>query len=133
MGEQERPIRQHVPVKMYRSDSRLTIVAPMPGLEPENIHVDVTSDGHLILVGQVRGLLKGVKDLLVDEWTVGDYHRDIALPDCVDGEAANVTYGNGVLTVDLPLSQQTRPAHLLMQKVGPDHGERVGNFGHPPL
>jgi HSP20 family protein len=133
MGEQERPIRQHVPVKMYRSDRRLTIVAPMPGLEPENIHVDVTGDGHLILVGQVRGLLKGVKDLLVDEWTVGDYHRDIALPDNVDGEAANVTYGNGVLTVDLPISQQTRPAHLLMQKVGPDHGERVGNFGHPPL
>lgn len=129
---QEKPIRQHIPVKMYRSEDRLTIVAPMPGLEPENIHVDVTADGHLILDGQVRGLLKGAKELLVDEWTVGDYHRDIALPNAVDGEAANVTYGNGVLTVDMPLSQQTRAAHLVMEKVGPDHGERVGNFGHPP-
>jgi HSP20 family protein len=130
---QERPIIQEIPVKMYRSEDRLTVVAPMPGLEPDDIHVDVTDDGHLILDGQVRGLLKGVKELLVDEWTVGNYHRDISLPDSVDGEAANVTYGNGVLTVDLPLSQQTRPAHLIMRKVGSSHGERVGNFGHPPL
>jgi HSP20 family protein len=130
---QERPIMQEIPVKMYRSEERLTVVAPMPGLEPDDIHVDVTDDGHLILDGQVRGLLKGVKELLVDEWTVGAYHRDISLPDAVDGEAANVTYGNGVLTVDLPLSQQTRPAHLIMRKVGSSRGERVGNFGHPPL
>ena len=130
---QEQPIRQNVPVKMYRSEDRLTIVAPMPGLEPENIHVDITGAGHLILDGQVRGLLKGVKELLIDEWTIGDYHRDLSLPNAVDGEAANVTYGNGVLTVALPLSQQMRPAHLIMQKIGPDHGERVGNSGHPPL
>ncbi|HLI06292.1 MAG TPA: Hsp20/alpha crystallin family protein [Ktedonobacteraceae bacterium] len=130
---QEKPIRQHIPVKMYRSEDRLTVVAPMPGLEPADIHVEVTGDGHLILAGQVRGLLKGVKELLVDEWTVGDYLRAIALPDAVDGERANVTYGNGVVTVDMPLSQQMRPAHLVMKKVGTNHGERVGNFGHPPV
>lgn len=133
MQEQERPILQEVPVKMYRSEDRLTIAAPMPGLEPEDIQVEVTEDGHLVLQGQLRGLLKGVKDLLVDEWSVGDYYRSLHLPNTVDGEAANVTYGNGVLVIDLPLSQQMRAARLSMYKVGPARGERLGNSGHPPI
>jgi HSP20 family protein len=133
MQEQESPMLQEVPVKVYRTGDRLTVAAPMPGMEPEDIQVEVTDQGHVILQGQVRGLLKGVKELLIDEWTVGDYYRDVPLPDAVDGEAANVTYGNGVLVVDLPLSQWTRPAQLFMEKVGPGHGVRAGNAGHPPL
>lgn len=133
MQEQESPILQEVPVKVYRTADRLTIAAPMPGLEPEDIQVEITEQGHVILQGQVRGLLKGVKELLIDEWTVGDYYRNLHLPDAVDGEAANVTYGNGVLVVDLPLSQRTRPAQLFMEKVSRGHGVRVGNAGHPPM
>ncbi len=35
---------QPVPVKMYRSEDRLTVAAPMPGMEPEDILVEVTAD-----------------------------------------------------------------------------------------
>jgi hypothetical protein len=44
---------------------------------------------------------------------------------------ANVTYRNGILVVVLPLSDATQPAHLGLEAVGPEHGERVGNTGHP--
>ena len=88
MQEQESPMLQEVPVKVYRTGDRLTIASPMPGMEPEDIQVEVTDQGHVILQGQVRGLLKGVKELLIDEWTVGDYYRDVPLPDAVDGEDA---------------------------------------------
>ena len=121
---------QGIPVKVYRSDDLLTVAAPMPGLEPEDITVEVTADGNLILNGEVRGLLKDTKELLIDEWSVGSYYRDLVLPDTVDGEHANVTYGNGVLVVALPLSQHTRPARLTMAKVGPARGERIGHSGH---
>ena len=56
------------------------IAAPMAGLEPENILVEVTDDGRLILHGDQRALLKDVKELLIDEWSVGVYHRELALP-----------------------------------------------------
>ena len=36
---------------------------------------------------------------LVDEWSVGAYHRELDLPVTVDAERANVSYGNGVLLV----------------------------------
>lgn len=123
--------QQETPVKMYRTPQRLTVSAPMPGLEPSDIAVEVTSDGRLILVGQVRADLKDAKEVLLDEWRVGGYRRELALPNAVDGPLANVTYGNGVVVVALPLCDQTRPARLSLETIGQARGERVGNSGHP--
>jgi HSP20 family protein len=128
---QEQMKQQHIPVKVYRTRERLMVTAPMPGLEPNNMVVEVTESGHLILHGDLRGMLKGIKELLIDEWSVGVYHRELALSAAVNGELANVTYGNGVLTVTLPLSAQTRPARLTLERVAPTHGQRKGHAGHP--
>ena len=92
------------------------VAAPMAGLEPEDIVVDVTADGRLVLHGDVRGLLKEIKELLQDEWSVGAYHRELTLPMPVNAMCANVTYGNGVLLVALPISEQTLPAHLVIEQ-----------------
>lgn len=129
---QETRKQQHIPVKVYRTDERLMVVAPMAGLEPEDIVVEVTTDGSLILHGDLRGLLKEVKELLLDEWSVGVYYRELALPVPVNGVCANVTYGNGVLAVALPISEQTSPARLVLERIAPARGERKGNAGHPP-
>lgn len=124
--------QQHIPIKMYRTHERLMVAAPMAGLEPENIVVEVTAESRLILHGNLRGILKEVKTLLLDEWSVGGYHRELALPMPVNAMCANVTYGNGVLTVTLPISKQTYPARLGLERLTPTHGERKGNAGHPP-
>lgn len=130
---QEQMKQQHIPVKVYRTDARLMIAAPMAGVEPENISVEVTSDGRLVLHGDLRSRLKEIKELLVDEWSIGVYHRELALPVAVDAACANVTYGNGVLTVALPISEQTNPARLGLFRRAPTQGQRRGNAGHPPV
>ena len=130
---QEQLKQQHIPVKIYRTDERLMVATPMAGLEPENIVVEVTADGRLVLHGELRGMLKEVKELLLDEWSVGTYHRELALITPVNAECANVTYGNGVLLVTLLISEQTLPARLTLERITPTHGERKGNAGHPPL
>ena len=130
---QEQLKQQSIPVKVYRTDGRLMIAAPMAGLEPENIAVEVTAGGRLILHGDLRAMLKEVKDLLLDEWSVGVYHRELVLPVAVDAACANVTYGNGVLMVTLPISEQTCPARLALMRRTPTHGGRKGNTGRPPV
>jgi HSP20 family protein len=114
---------QKVPVKMYRTVERLTVAAPMPGLQPEDITVEVTAEGYLVLDGRLRSALKGEKELLADEWSVGPYRRTLALPVAVDGTGATVTYGNGVLVVSLPAGEATRPARLTLERTGPARGE----------
>jgi HSP20 family protein len=122
---------EHIPVKMYRGTNRLVVAAPMAGMEPENILVEVTADGQLSLHGLERAELKGEKDVLLDEWNPGPYHRRVELPDAVDANLANVTYSNGVLVVALPLSGETRPARLTLERIGPGRGERVASHGRP--
>ena len=70
------------------------------------------------------------KEVVLDEWSTRGYYRELELPNAVDGEHANVTYGNGVVVVVLPVSSQTIPATLTLEAIGPAHGEQVGNAGH---
>ncbi len=130
MQEQEKI--QHIPVKVYRSEGRLMVAAPMPGMEPEDIEVSIAESGDFAIKGEIRALLKDIKELLIDEWSVGMYYRELHLPNAVDGQRANVTYGNGVLVVALPLRPdgQTVPATLTLEKVGAAHGEYAGKSGH---
>jgi HSP20 family protein len=123
--------RESLPVKLYRGRDRLMVAAPMAGLEPEDIRVEITADDRLILQGATRGCFKGEHEVLRDEWCVGGYEREISLPCPVDGRSANVTYGNGVLVVALPIDQQTHPAQLTLDAIGEARGERVGNQGYP--
>lgn len=128
---QEQPQPQMVPVKIYATEERLTIAAPMPGMEPEDIVVTVTPHGMVVLEGRLRGMLKGVKTLLANEWNAGPYFRIIPLPCPVDGTLANVTYGNGVLVVMLPVAQQHRACRLTLDEITPTHGERANSAGTP--
>jgi len=113
---------QQVPLKVYRTADRLTVAAPMAGMEPTNLTIEITDDGRLLLDGEVRGLLKDVKELLLDEWSVGAYYRDYTLPVPVDGSQAMATYGNGVLVVTFPLSERLVPARLTLSSTGTAHG-----------
>ena len=127
----------------------------MPGLMPEDITIEVKADNHLVLHGALRGVPADVqvfrrleqpngrsrrkqprvveeqREMLVDEWTVGSYQREIQLPMAVDGTLATATYGNGVLVVALPLAKRTLPARVNLERVGISRGERVGSVGHP--
>lgn len=119
---QERTKVQQIPLKVYRTTERLTIAAPMAGIEPSDILVEVTADGRVLLDGKVRAVLKDVKDLLVDEWSSGAYYRDYVLPDPVDGTQATATYGNGVLVVTFLISDRVVPARLTLSSTGLAHG-----------
>lgn len=132
---QEHMKSQRVPANMYSINGRLMVTTPMPGLEPENITIEVTTDGRLFLHGALRGKLKehDGKQRFLDEWHVGAYEREVKLPVAVNAVCANASYGNGVLVLAFPLSEQTTPARLTLERVAPSHGQHKGNAGHPPV
>ncbi|MBI4527537.1 MAG: Hsp20/alpha crystallin family protein [Deltaproteobacteria bacterium] len=129
--------RQTIPLRVYQTDNQIMLAAPMPGLEAEDISVTIAGD-HIEIRGEDRGPGQDQRDLLVEEWRIGPYYREVSLPQPVNGALANATYGNGVLILSMPklekgATQGTR-VDFQLQPVGPGRGERIGHTGrdmHP--
>jgi HSP20 family protein len=127
---------QRIPVRVYQSEQLVMITAPMPGLEPGDISVTV-SGNRVAIRGEERGPGQHNLDLLEQEWTIGPYYREIALPVRVNGRLSNATYGNGVLVLSLPKLQpgeEEADVNFELTPVSATHGERVGHVGkeiHP--
>ncbi len=93
--------QQTIPVQIHQTDALIVLAAPMPGLEPQDISVVIAGDT-VTIRGNYRGSRQETSDLLVSEWTIGPYAREIVLPQPVNGSLTNATYGNGVLVLAMP-------------------------------
>jgi len=118
-----------VPVNLFQNERELMVVAPMPGVAPEDISIDVTDDGHLTLRAAARGEGQERISYVLREWSYGPYERTIELPCAVDALRANITYGNGVLSVTFPKVGATNAGRLLVQRTGHARGVAVGHAG----
>ena len=98
---------QTIPVRLYQTKEQLMLAAPLPGLQPSDIAVAITED-RVMIRGVERGPGQHGRDVLLDEWTVGPYYREVKLPRPVNGPAATATYGNGVLVLVMPKARRRK-------------------------
>ena len=125
------PAPQTVPIQLHQAEQRLILAAPLPGLEPQDIAVTIHGDT-VSIHGAYRGSRQGQPEVLVSEWTMGPYARDIRLPQPVNGLLTNATYGNGVLVLAMPLLEPGEPAgatEFRLEATAAATGQRVGHTG----
>lgn len=125
------PARQVLPLRIYQTGGHIMVAAPMPGLEPGDIVVTIAGD-RVAIRGEQRGPHQHKRDLVLAEWAVGPYYREVSLPGAVNGALANVTYGNGVLVLSMPKmppGQHGAAVELRLEAVHATRGERVGYMG----
>jgi HSP20 family protein len=124
-------LQQTIPVQLHQAEGLLVLAAPMPGLEAEDISVIIC--GHQVTIrGAYRGSRQEQPEVLLSEWTMGPYYREVTLPQPVNGVLTNATYGNGVLVLSMPLlepgAQGGYTEFGLEASKGP-RGQRVGYTG----
>ena len=88
---------QRVPVNVYAAEDAVVIVAPLPGVMPEDVEVVVTGT-EVTLRAAMR--TAAPKDYIVHEWHYGPYERTLSIPEGYGGEA-KASFGNGQLAVRL--------------------------------
>jgi HSP20 family molecular chaperone IbpA len=86
---------QDLPVNMYEATDAVVVVAPMPAVMADDVHVRVDGRHLHIDAGQRT---EAEKDYLLHEWTYGPYERAVELPDGFGG-GGEATLGNGQLAV----------------------------------
>jgi HSP20 family protein len=118
-----------IPLNIFENDRELVVTAPMPGIAPTDIAIEVTDDGHLTLRAAERGPGQERIEYLRREWSYGPYQRTVPLPCCVDAGRANVAYGNGVLTVTFPKAEATSGSLVRVDSTGHARGVAVGHPG----
>jgi HSP20 family protein len=123
--------QQGVPLQIHQTDRLFVLAAPMPGLEPQDISVTVA--GKIVtLQGSYRGSRQADGNLIVSEWTIGPYYREVVLPAPVNGPLTNATYGNGVLVLSMPkMDQESSGGYTAFQLkvVEATRGQYVGHTG----
>ncbi len=117
------------PVILSEVDGFLVMHVPMPGAEPENIHVRIGDADEVTVESSPRGTREEPAKWHVHEWRVGDYSRKVKLPSPVDSARTNVTYNNGVLTVTMPKGTRTTVREIRLSTLGSAYGEEIGHRG----
>ena len=118
-----------IPLNIFENDRELVLVTPMPGVAVEDISVDVRDDGTLTIRARQHGEGQERINYLLREWSYGPFERTISLPCPVDAGRANLSYGNGVLTISFPKAAATAPAMLAVTSTGHARGVTTGHAG----
>ena len=120
-----------IPLNIFENDRELVLVTPMPGVAVEDISVDVRDDGTLTIRANQHGEGQERISYLLREWSYGPFERSVQLPVPVDAGRANLSFGNGVLTVALPKAEATVAAELAVVPTGHARGVTAGHAGDP--
>lgn len=100
----------HLPVNGYGTAEAWVLVAPAPGLRPDDLEVEL--DDRVV---RIRGRLRSAapsKDYFTREWSYGAFEREVALP----GPGATPAWARlseGVLTVSI--ARATRGERIDLQ------------------
>jgi HSP20 family protein len=97
---------------MVESDDSIVISADLPGLKPEDVDISV-NDSTLTIKGEYKTEEEGKRgDVHFKERRHGEFRRSITLPTSVDIDATEAAFEDGVLTVTLPKTEETKPKQI---------------------
>lgn len=107
------------PVDIVETKEKLVLTAELPGLTEDQIHLRV-EDAVLSLEGE-RAFQKEAGDASYHrvERSYGKFFRSFTLPTHVDTGRISASFSNGVLTVELPKREETKPKTIKIGVGGP--------------
>jgi HSP20 family protein len=102
-------------INLYQNQDSLLLTAELPGLDPEQLDLTVTSDRVTL-----RSTQRSPKEENGSAWhrrerPDGTFSRTITLPVEVDPQRVEATCEKGVLTLKLPRPEEHKPRKITIQ------------------
>lgn len=107
-----------VPLDVEDNEDEFIVKASLPGINPDDL--DITYNNNLLTI---RGEMKSDqeqkdKNYIVQERHFGSFQRSVTLPNTVDADHIQASYQDGVLTLQLPKKEETKPRRIQIQSGG---------------
>jgi HSP20 family protein len=96
-------------IDMYETKDAVVVKATLPGVKPEDVEIKLTGD-----VLSIRGEMKeevetNDRNYHCRERRYSSFNRSIGLPVSVVADKASAEFENGILTLTLPKSEESKP------------------------
>jgi HSP20 family protein len=110
--EQTTPMRAFLPTTdIYETEDALTVVLEMPGVDRDNIDVNV-ENGVLTVEGKINfGKYEGLQPIY-SEYNIGPYRRSFRLSSRVDQDNIRAELRDGVVSLVLPKAAEAKPRRI---------------------
>jgi HSP20 family protein len=102
-------------IDVIETDKEVIATAEMPGLEKQDIKINVTEDRLEISAETKKEEKKEEKGYVYRERRSGSYYRAISLPSPVDPDKSKASYKNGVLEIKMPKTEVKKKTPLKIE------------------
>jgi HSP20 family protein len=106
------------PMDVHETDEHIVVTASLPGIRPED--VEITMVGQTL---SLRGEFKADEEIkreqyLYRERRYGTFNRTLQLPVRVEGDRAEATFTDGILTLRIPKAEEVKPRQIRISAGG---------------
>ena len=106
------PARVFVPATdIFETDHALTVVMEMPGVDKDNVEVNVENDV-LTINGKIDFSKYDGLQPLYTEYNIGNYSRSFELSSKIEQEGIKAELKDGVMSLVLPKAEKAKPRRI---------------------
>jgi HSP20 family protein len=98
-------------VDIYETEAAIVVAADMPGVDPQDINIDLRDDV-LTISGDVKPFENAEENDVLVEFEVGRYFRQFTLTETIDQERIEASHQDGVLHLNLPKQAKALPRKI---------------------
>jgi len=103
------------PLDIVESPDSVRVQAELPGVKPEEIDISVEGNTLVITGEKKESSEQRERDYYRMERRYGSFRRYVTLPAEVKADKVEAKYTDGILTITLPKSEQTKARHITVK------------------
>jgi HSP20 family protein len=106
------------PIDVHETDDEIVVTASLPGVKADDVEITMTGQT-LSLRGEFKADDEVKRDqVLYRERRFGSFSRSLQLPVRVQGERAEASFTDGVLTLRVPKAEEVKPRQIRIKPGG---------------
>ena len=108
------PAMATTPMDLYADGDGYVVELALPGVKPEDLDMQLTGT-RLTIQGEFKPAAVEGRRYLLCQRQVGPFQTTVTLPDAADSAQIKATFEQGVLRVEVPKSEASKPKRITLQ------------------
>jgi HSP20 family protein len=110
-SEETQPATWNPPVDVLEENDKILVKVEVPGIDEKDLRITF-EDGILTIAGERQFERRDDRSYHRIERAYGSFTRTFTLPRSVDAAQINASYHNGVLEVEIPKKEESKPKQI---------------------